>query len=503
MHISVHDLAQDAHLEGDLCIIGGGAAGITIAREYIGTPINVLLLESGAFELNLNIQDLYNGELSGNVLSQETRYPQTSRLRYFGGSTNHWDGWCRPFDPLDFERRSWVSQSGWPFGYETLAPYYARAAGVVEIKDFTVPVEERQLSAPPLFQGEPAAVTTEFYHYSPPTRFGKRYRDELVNASNVRIVTEASVMDIALNPDGTAVQRLHAGSLDGRRFTVNARRYILACGGIENARLLLASSTVHRHGIGNQNDLVGRYFSDHPHARGLATLLYFGSPRALGAYKRSGDKKLGLKACGTMCITPEWQRREALLNLSVEFRTVNTKPKGLRPEDAEIARLLKRTDEDLRGTTGEVCYISLLGRAEQAPNPDSRVTLISERDALGMPRVRVNWQMQEQDVQSMRRSLEIIGAEFGRRFAGRIALHVETPRAGGQYVAGKHHMGTTRMHQDPKKGVVDANGKVHGVGNLYVAGSSLFPTVSYANPTFTIVALALRLAEHLQGELRP
>ena len=276
---------------------------------------------------------------------------------------------------------------------------------------------------------------------------------------------------------------------------------MLACGGIENARLLLASRNVHQHGIGNHYDLVGRYFSDHPHARGLATLLYFGSPQALGAYKRSGDKKLGVKACGTMCVSPEWQRREALLNLSVEFRTVNTKPKGLRPEDAEIAKLLQRTDEDLRGSSGGLCYISLLGRAEQAPNPDSRVSLIHDRDAFGVPRVRVNWQMQQQDIQSMRRSLEIIGAEFARRFAGRVALHVETPHAGGQYVAGKHHMGTTRMHVDAKKGVTNADGRIHGVANLYVAGSSLFPTVGYANPTFTIVALALRLAGHLQTEL--
>jgi choline dehydrogenase-like flavoprotein len=155
----------------------------------------------------------------------------------------------------------------------------------------------------------------------------------------------------------------------------------------------------------------------------------------------------------------------------------------------------------------------VVARAEQAPNPASRVMLSEERDAFGLPRIALDWQLLDVDKRSLKVTMEALDRELRRLSLGRVEPSawldepetpwVADPLVSNHPVGGYHHMGTTRMATSPRRGVVDADCRVHGLGNLYVAGSSVFPTGGWANPTLTILALALRLGDHLGRKLDP
>ena len=226
-------------IETDLAIIGAGAAGITIARELAGSGISVALIESGGFDFDAATQDLYEGESVG------VDYPLTSsRLRYFGGSTNHWGGWCRPLEPIDFEKRDWVPYSGWPVTREELNPFYDRARDICQIKSgaFDDPAAWQAGGTPMPLAG--SEVETRFFLYSPPTRFGQVYRSAIKQAKNITCYLNSNVMEIVPAANGTQVAHLDVGTLSGVRFTIKPKSCVLACGGIENARMLLVSNSV-------------------------------------------------------------------------------------------------------------------------------------------------------------------------------------------------------------------------------------------------------------------
>ncbi|MCZ7536521.1 MAG: hypothetical protein M5T61_11855 [Acidimicrobiia bacterium] len=249
-------------LRADICIAGGGAAGITLARELRGSGASVILLESGGFDPDPDDQALYTARSSGD------RYdPLATRLRYLGGATNHWSGWCRPIDPLHFEPRGWIANSGWPISRSDLDPYYARAAKVCELPpsfgDSTAGDRGDNEGVDRWFQSlfEDDAITSTEYWFSPPTRFGSRYRDDLELSSETTAYLRANLVNVA-NSDGRVTQ-FEVATLDGNNFAVEAGAYVIALGGIENARMLLASRDSSPAGLGNDGGLVGRYFMDH------------------------------------------------------------------------------------------------------------------------------------------------------------------------------------------------------------------------------------------------
>ena len=260
--IDSRTLQQDTLIETDLCIVGAGAAGITIARELAGHGMQVALLESGGFEFDEQTQSLYQGDNTGEFPQYA---PDQPRARYFGGTTNYWSGNCRPLDPIDFEQRAWIPHSGWPFGREELDPYYARARQVCQLGEYhpntincKIPADYAQL---PLAGNR---VRTAIFELSPPTRFGKTYRDTITGAANISVYLHANVVNIDTNDNISRVQHLQVACLDGPAFRVSARIYILATGGIENARLLLISDHQQPGGLGNHQDIVGRYFMENP-----------------------------------------------------------------------------------------------------------------------------------------------------------------------------------------------------------------------------------------------
>jgi choline dehydrogenase-like flavoprotein len=513
MFTDARTLPDQTSLEADLAIIGGGVAGITLARALANSTISVCVVEAGGLEPDAEVQSLYEGENTGINYS-----PSATRLRLFGGSSNHWGGYCRPLDAIDFEQRDWVPFSGWPFSIDELIPYYKAATEIVEVapgryndSDYWQRVTGEKL--PELATGR---MRLQFVQFSPPTRFGSRYGDELKTAANIRILLNANVTRISASDDARAIKRLAIRTLNGLRHSVKARYYVLAAGGLENARILLLSNNVVQAGLGNQNDLVGRFFMEHPHMGGFAEMVVADLKR-MPKILRERVEAEGRPAKAAFNPTQAFLREHRLLNATFMMGVVAKYPADQLPDAANANDTARRdmllaarhflTDNDYAVKPGRAddigVWLGIGGSCEQAPNPDSRVSLSTQHDALNLPKIKLNWRLTEQDRLSFYTHLHSLALEFGALGIGRLREMVADRSDWPQPLSGgSHHMGTTRMSDDPLHGVVDHNCKVHAVDKLYVAGSSVFPTSGASNPTLTLVALTLRLADHLKAQIR-
>jgi choline dehydrogenase-like flavoprotein len=456
-----------------------------------------------------------------------------SRNRYFGGSTNTWGGRCIPLNAIDFEARDWVADSGWPFDQRALEPFYRQAAAVLQLPDYGYFSPDRWRSrlrgSLPLtggIYGEVLVPEVALMGRSP-LKMGRAYRQALAAAANVRVCLGANLTEIESNPDCTAVERLHLSTLAGHRFQVRARTYILACGGWENARLLLASARHCPQGLGNPYDVVGRYYMEHPKiflGRIYPRADLLRSPAVLDYSPIAGGYgQLGLR------LSDAQQRQAQVLNHYLQL--LPGFPAGL-PEArqtwqwvcsrAKRLRLHEIRQQDLRqvtphlGQIGEywLCrtlnrpiaypYIEVFNHFEHAPNRDSRVSLGRDRDALGSRRLQVDLRITTQEKESLLHLHRLIADQLHQRGLGELVSPDLDPTADWPGLTdASHHMGTTRMGLNPRRSVVDPDGLVHGLSNLYITGSSVFPTGGHANPTLTLVALALRLADHLQTAVLP
>jgi choline dehydrogenase-like flavoprotein len=517
MFVDARTLRDGSLIESDVCIIGAGAAGITIARELRGRPLRVAVLESGWLKSDAITQSLYAG-----TVSQQAYFSLASaRNRHFGGSTNQWAGECRPLEPQDFEARDWVPDSGWPFAFEHLLPFYERAQSLCQLGPFAYAASDwRPHGVRPLpFHGE--RVLTHVLHYSPPTRFGRVYRDELKRAANVVTYLGANVVELETPAPPDRVGAARVACLSGTGFRIAARLFILATGGIENARLLLLANRAQPAGLGNGSDLVGRYFMEHLYLDAAASIRARGE--GIDGFYTAGHRSEGRRVRGILGLDPELCRRERLTNFSAVldeatwgsaaalWRSLASDLKRRRLGTGTPARLRSLLGHFALGVAARsrsfgggprVRYYLLKNVMEQAPNRESRVVLGQDRDRLGSPRVELRWRLSEIDKRTAHRAHEILREAMAPGIGDFRSMlgQPEDPWPPGLRGA-RHHMGTTRMHSDPRRGVVDADGRVHGIANLYVAGSSVFPTSGTANPTLTIVALALRLAGHVERVL--
>lgn len=515
MFVDARTVPDGSRIEADLCVVGAGPAGITIARELRASPLRVVLLESGGLDPDPASRSLSEGESTGRPY-----FPlDATRSRCFGGTTEQWAGECRPLDATDFERRDWLPGSGWPFGLDHLLPFYERARPVCEIGSFPFEAPdwaEHGIRALDLGDGK---VRTAAFHYSPPTRFGETYREELARAGNVVVYLGASLVDLETPSPPVGVSAGRVARLTGGGFRVAARAYVLAAGGIENARLLLMSNRVRPAGLGNDQDLVGRHFMEHLYMDSASELRV--EEGRVGAFYTKGHRVGGRRVRGILSLDPDLRRREGLTNFCAvldrpsvgrivhESRRIvsdmiqGRAPIGALPRLGYAARhLMNAAAGRGPGRRGQppVRLYRMKYLQEQAPNPESRVVLGRGRDRLGSPRGELCWRLSEIDVRSARRGHRILGQALESAGIGSLrgALDGEDDGWLHRLRGARHHMGTTRTHPDPRRGVVDADGRVHGLANLYVAGSSVFPTSGAANPTLTIVALALRLADHLR-----
>ncbi|NER83090.1 MAG: GMC family oxidoreductase [Leptolyngbya sp. SIO1D8] len=545
MIIDARTLSGGEILEGDICIVGAGPAGMTIARELAGEDCRIFLVESGGFDLDPATQALTDGVVVGDPYPA---LPET-RQRRFGGSSHLWEaqagykrpGWrCLPLDPIDFEQRDWIPYSGWPFDRAHLDPFYERAHQVCQIGPYTyLPEACESQGAKPLSLTNTQLVT-KMSQYGARTPFTDTYRQEIASASNIETLLYANVINLELDSTLQSVNQIHIANLNGSRFSLKAKLVILATGGIENARLLLLSNQQQTAGLGNQHDLVGRFFMERPIVTcghlipanrrlfGMTGLYdvreidHYGTMAWLSLQESVMRQEQLLNSGAQLFPRPKSQQmkgKKAFRKLvsAVKSGDMQTAAQSLPPTLkgmdylaaasfwSLVRRLpgLQRGDwsylpfEKSRFSTFEVIY-----QLEQAPNPNNRVTLSSEKDTLGQPTSELHWRLNPIDVETVHRVQAIWQTEFAKAGLGELQLAGDGEALKFDKLAIHHHMGTTRMHVDPKQGVVDANGQVHGVQNLFLTGCSVFPTAGYANPTLTIIALALRLADHVKQRLK-
>ena len=510
-------LPNDEALAADVCVIGAGAAGITLALELIDTNRRVLLVESGGERYDESAQRLCESECADDLIMRSLR---EGRARVLGGTTTLWAGQVMPLDEMDFERREWIPGSGWPFTRAELEPYYRRAERVLALEPRSYGEEAwpPQSRRPPRFDA--TRLRFRYSRFSPTPDLGRAHRARLAAARNVTVLLHASAVGLDAAADGSRVQSLELRSLSGKRAVATARRFVLCCGAVETARLLLVSR------VGN--DLVGRYFQEHAHVKLGVSAADRRSFQAMFNTRRVD----GARYYPKLAVAPDLQRRERILNVGADVCY------ELNPDSAvESAKLILRSVRrpDLRSRAPRAVRnvaaaphelvsaayrhlvlkqklsegrgpISFSIQCESLPDPENRMTLANDTDALGVPRAAVRWRLSALE----RRSIEV----FSRALAEELHLHglgdvdlsrfplPEDPALAGEYAAaGFHHMGTTRMHDDPDRGVVDRHCRVHGVANLYVGSSSVFPAGGYSNPTLTIMALCVRLADRLKAEL--
>lgn len=544
------NIQNGACLQSDVCIVGAGPAGIALALDLSDRGISVLLLESGHIDSDTKTQSLYEGEVTDARMHSP---PDKYRQRRLGGSSAIWGGRCMPMDPIDFETRDYVPHSGWPISYDDLLPYYPAANALAEAGRFSYEADDALgVLAAPMIRGFNSAHvrTTGLERNSCPTNFGKRYQKRLKLSLQVKVLLGANCVGLKLHSDGQSIRAVAVATLQGIRFTVMSRITVLASGGLETVRLLLASNDVSPAGVGNHHDVVGRYYMCHI-ASNVGHLSLNGPPSQVQhSYEISPE---GIYCRRRLSIAAGEQRRRGLANsiarlhlpritdpshrngvlsglfltrklISYEYgkRLIDGKSASIGTyarhmlnvvaDPLDTAAFLshwvtRRTLADrkfpsviLRNRTN---YFSLEMHGEQAPLETSRVTLSSQIDVLGMPKLRVDWRYSQSDIESLGRTLDLISEEIELAGVGRFVYQRETLEEDltrfGAY--GGHHIGTTRMGGDERTSVVNSDCQVHSVNNLYIAGSAVFPTSSQANPTLTLIALALRLGNTLARRL--
>lgn len=530
-------------LKADVCIVGAGAAGITLALALRDSGLDIVLLESGGDSDDAATQQLYAGSVADARLHPPADH---YRVRRFGGSTTLWGGRCMPLDAIDFEARDYIAHSGWPIALSDLLPYYPRANQLCEAGDFAYSAAAVP-GMRPMIEGFDSGLfsTDALERFSCPTDFGQRYRHRLATAA-LRVIQHANLRALPLDGSGQRVGPAQVRTLAGNHFTVDARAFVLATGGLEVPRLLLANPGRSGRGLGNAHDVVGRYYMSHLAGtigtvdlsaarsvwhgyevsdegiycrRRLALLpqaqraLHAGNFIARLHHPRIPDPGHGNGALSLLYLARPFIPREYAKRLDAdEPMSAGAALGHLRnvivgaPATARfLAHWIRRRNLAARKFPSIIIRpdnlrFSLDFHAEQEPNPDSRVRLGTDTDALGMPRLHIDWRYSQQDTDTVSRSLAALAQELRASGAGTFdydpqQVEAEMTRYGAY---GGHHIGTARMGVDARTSVVDPDCRVHETGNLYIAGAAVFPTSGQANPTLTIVALALRLADHLR-----
>lgn len=543
MLIDGRSLPDGTTIPLDLCIVGGGPAGLALARELLGAPLQIGLVESGDVVFDPTLQRLNELEPGGTPLEPGA----DTRRRQLGGMANLWNTYIQrnqaaarylPLDAIDFEQRDWLPHSGWPFSRADLDPYYRRAAAQIGFGSELDGAGSIGAVRPlPL---EPTVFTLTLERFQTAAGFTDAAVEMARRSDRWTVLTRSTVTEIVLASDGRSVDHLRVQSDAARGFTILPRYVVLATGAIENARLLLVSNRQRPAGVGNEHDLVGRYYMDHHRVNGgrliPASPLLFARTQAYDLRRYDGQYRMG-----KITLADETLRREHLLNISTLLwprpaaemdQAVDAIGPFLRavrrgsPQALAIGRQVvggwryllgtgvplmwqqRRLHPDisrggwsqLRRNAQRFTSFEIVHQCEQRPAPENRVQLGRTRDALGQLRAVVRLRWSELDIASIRRAQALLAEHVCRAGIGRI---IAPPFADDPELHGPpgihHHMGTTRMHADPRQGVVAADLRVHGLGNLYIAGSSTFPTGGYANPTLTIVALSIRLADQLRA----
>ncbi len=466
---------QHASFSPTVCIIGSGPAGITLALQLEKKGISSVIVEAGGFDYITSIQEAYQGTVIGDPYFDLS----VARLRYFGGTSGHWAGWCRPLDEVDFEPRKGFQNSGWPIRKKDLDPY---------IKDTDAILELGPLQADVPIDANWKEIHFEF---SPPVRFGQKYRKHIETSPTIGLLLYSAVTDIVPVPG--AIDHVKITSMDGKQQRLSAKLFCVCTGGIENSRLLLWANQLHNGGVVSDAGTLGKYWMEHPiYGAGSAILLNTFSMRTKNHH--------GIKHYAP---TARFLHSSGIGNVGLRLFTGGAMKALVRHGLCIAPELFTELAQKIRQNVA--CGAVLRVAWEQMPVSSNRIELDTEKDKTGIPRVKLFWKKQPKDRQTIETAVQAFGIYLAKTNKGRLKL-AEWMANGLDYPesdekAGFHHMGGTRMASTPAEGVVDSNCKVFGIDNLFIGGSSVFPTGGHANPTYTIVQLALRLGDHLAERL--
>lgn len=454
----------------DVCVIGAGPAGITVARRVAAQGKRVLLLEAGEQFVSSDSQDIYKGEVVGDPYFDL----DFARLRAFGGTSGHWSGWCRPLDEVDFELSAGFEKAVWPIRRADLDPYLAAAADILDIA--------------PEFEDLPfgGGVEALQFQFSPPTRFEEKYFEEIEASPDITLCLQANVF--RLEPAGARIGAVEVLDYDGGRTTVRAGTFVLACGGIENSRILLHSNALANGQVAPRAETLGRYWMEHPHFTIGSAILFkdfrADTKRAHYALDAATRARLGVLGCG--------------------IRVQDVRYGGTKKMVSDIACVAPGLSIWAMEKFGYrlACGARIRAAWEQEPRSVNRIELSrTDVDRFGVPRSVLHWSKSEADIRTLRETAVQFGRWMAETEQGRLRLEgwvfgdYEPPA--DDELGGYHHMGGTRMADSPVDGVVDRDCRVWDMENLYVCGSSVFPSGGHANPTLTIVQLAVRLGDRL------
>jgi choline dehydrogenase-like flavoprotein len=546
MIMSSLDLSKSNLENVDVCIIGAGAAGITLACEFDGFGLKVILLEAGGLKPDASSMDFYRGTAT-------EPHPDLAQYRRtaFGGTTSIWGGRCVPLDPIDFERREYVSQSGWPISYSEVEQYYPQALTYCDAGkfDFTVAGALKQAS-PTIggFHGAGVVLADRIERYSLPTDFGKRYRSRIAQSADVTAVLYARCVKLCKRAGEDSIESLEFVDRAGVLRRIVSRVVVLATGGIEVPRLLMTSDP-EGHGLGNRNDLLGRFYSCH-FENTCGRLVSNGAPVAFD-FEKTMD---GVYCRRQLRFSENSQRLHKLLNMAfrlhfpeysdfrhgssvmsaiylakstlpTEYRAIlhhNRQSNTLVPTLPHVRNVLTGLPQLFKFAGDWLFRIRFARRklpytlvanadgsfplefnSEQTPTASNRVSLTQEGDRHGLKRVHVTWRVCRSDVESACRGFLLLRDSINSSSVCRLEFDEDQLRdqISNSPPLGGHHIGTARMALTERDGVVGPDCAVFGLPNLFIASSAVFPTSGYANPTLTIVALAIRLAKHIRRDL--
>src|ERR1700682_786309 len=526
MILDLAKMPDGALLHADVCVIGAGATGIALALEFVGSRTTVLLLEAGGLRQETESQQLFASQVAG--------LPHAGvhggRIRAFGGTTTVWGGQSARFAELDFLPRPWVPDSGWPISGRELSAYYDRAEAVMNVRgnaSYQSLCREFGI-APPAFDSK--VLDVDCSQWSTRPNFARAYRRLLQSAPNVTVLLHANVVELVPFASGKSVERVEFRTLQGVRGSARAHSYTVCCGGLESSRLLLSSNRFDQSGLGNHHDVVGRFFQEHLHIN-LGRLIPLDVRTVHDMFE--GFFVNGCKQSPKLVLTSETQQREQCLSAHGEVifeqpadssvAALKTVVKAFRGQAAwpgpnvlvrairspvEMTRLAYRYRLQGRSASPSRSPIRLGAQVETAPDPDSRVTLGEVKDVLGMRQLKLNWRIGELERRTLTTLLNVISDQFQRIGIGEVSRRSELSERltsdGWRDLIhdSAHHMGTARMADDPKRGVVDRDCRVHGLDNLYIGGLAVFPTSGRSSPTLTAIALSIRIADQIKAELQ-
>jgi choline dehydrogenase-like flavoprotein len=518
MIIDFNDDSTPLEFNADICIVGSGAASLAMLTKFYNTKHKVIVIEAGEENVTDKNQEIYN------VIAPYHPFEgaHNGRFRVFGGSTTRWGGQSLPLDKIDFRKREWLPDSGWPIPYDNVSKYYSEVDSFLRLdpagydNDIFALLKEQALP-------EASELQFRFSKWSPAPNLREHYRKIISTSSNINLLINANLRHIKLTEDHKDVQELVVKNFNNKQGRITAKKYVLACGGIENARILLASNSQLPNGVGNSRDLVGRFLQDHPRAE-VATLtvskkqqayfnyFYLGKTRILPRFFFSDDFQAKNKILNTTAFVEFYTKEDDVFTIAKEIYRKQVRGTLSLEELKQALRLVKNIPQLLQiakhyyidrkvYTPNALARLNVM--TEAPPLRENTVSLSSEVDALGMPKAIVKWKIDETVRQTFVATTHTIcnyltSAGFGK-------IEIDDWLNSEDWVThvrdSKHHIGTTRMASSPENGVVDENCKVFDLSNLYIAGSSVFPTSGQSNPTATLIALAFRLANRLKEEV--